>query len=367
MTVPMADLPAQYTALKPELDAAITQVMSTGGFILGPTVTTCEAQIAQLCGARHGIGVGNGTDALLLSLMALGIGPGDEVITPPFTFVATVETVVLLGATPVFADIDPVHFTLDPADVARKLTPRTKAIVPVHLFGQLADMEGLRAFGLPLIGDGAQAIGAAQHGHEVAWWSELTTLSFYPTKNLGAAGDGGMILTNDDTLADKLRLLRFHGSGGKYDYHLVGVCSRLDALQAAILNVKLPHLTPWNEARRANATYYDQALAGLDGLVLPTTQAGNVHTFHQYTVRVLEGKRTALKAFLAERGITTGIFYPVALHLAPAYTERFGGKFGDHPESERACEEVLSLPIYPELSVDQRVYVAENIRAFFAN
>lgn len=365
MTVPMADLPAQYTALKPELDAAIARVMSTGGFILGPTVTACETQVAALCGAKHGIGVGNGTDALLLSLMALGIGPGDEVITPPFTFVATVETVVLLGATPVFADIDPVHFTLDPADVARKLTPRTKAIVPVHLFGQLADMEGLRAFGLPLIGDGAQAIGAAQHGQEVAQWSELTTLSFYPTKNLGAAGDGGMILTNDDALAARLRLLHFHGSGGKYDYHLVGVCSRLDALQAAILNVKLPHLAAWNEARRTNAAFYDQALADIEGLVLPKTRAGNVHTFHQYTVRVPNGTRAPLKAFLAERGIATGIFYPVALHLAPAYAERFGGKLGDHPESERACEEVLSLPIFPELSEAQRVSVVESIHAFF--
>lgn len=365
MTVPMADLPAQYTALKSELDTAISSVMATGGFILGSTVATCEAQIAAVCGARHGIGVGNGTDALLLSLMALGVGPGDEVITPPFTFVATVETVVLLGATPVFADIDPRHFTLDPADVARKITPRTKAIVPVHLFGQLADMEGLRAFGLPLIGDGAQAIGAAQNATEVAGWTELTTLSFYPTKNLGAAGDGGMILTSDDTLAEKLRLLRFHGSGGNYDYHLVGVCSRLDALQAAILNVKLPHLATWNEARRVNAAFYNEALVGIEDLVLPATRVGNVHTFHQYTVRVLNGRRTALKAFLAERGIASGIFYPVALHLAPAYTKRFGGVSGDHPESERACAEVLSLPIFPELSEAQRVSVAESVRAFF--
>ena len=365
MTVPMADLPAQYTALKSELDAAISRVMATGGFILGPTVTALENQIAALCGAKHGIGVGNGTDALLLSLMALGVGPGDEVITPPFTFVATVETVVLLGATPIFADIDPVHFTLDPADVAKKITPRTKAIVPVHLFGQLADMEGLRGFGLPLIGDGAQAIGSAQQGKEVAQWSELTTLSFYPTKNLGAAGDGGMILTNDDALAAKLRLLHFHGSGGKYDYHLVGVCSRLDALQAAILSVKLPHLAVWNEARRTNAAFYDQALAGIEGLVLPKTRAGNVHTFHQYTVRVLANRRAALKVFLAERGIATGIFYPVALHLAPAYTQRFGGASGDHPKSERACVEVLSLPIFPELSEAQRVYVAQSVRDFF--
>lgn len=365
MKVAMADLPAQYSQLKTEIDTAVSSILASGGFILGPLVSACEERIASLCGAQHGIGVGNGTDALLLSLMALGIGPGDEVITPPFTFVATVETVVLLGATPVFADIDPVHFTLDPADVARKLTARTKAIVPVHLFGQLADMPALRAFGIPLIGDGAQAIGALQDGREVAQWSELTTLSFYPTKNLGAAGDGGMVLTNDDALAERLRLLRFHGSGGKYDYHMVGVCSRLDALQAAILNVKLPHLSDWNAARRKNAAFYDQALTGIGGLVLPQTRLGNIHTFHQYTVRVLGGRRDELKAFLADQGVSTGIFYPVALHLAPAYRERFSGREGDHPESERACGEVLSLPIFPELSEPQLVYVAEKVRAFF--
>lgn len=365
MKVPMADLSAQYTQFKEEIDTAVSSVLSTGGFILGPTVAACEEHIAEICGVAHGIGVGNGTDALLLSLMALGIGPGDEVITPPFTFVATVETVVLLGATPVFADIDPVYFALDPADVARKITPRTKAIVPVHLFGQLADMTALRSFGLPLIGDGAQAIGATQNGKGVAHWSELTTLSFYPTKNLGAAGDGGMILTDDDDLAERLRLLRFHGSGGKYDYRLVGVCSRLDALQAAILNVKLPHLAAWNEARLANANFYTEALSGIADLVLPATLPGNLHTFHQYTVRVLQGHRDTLKAFLADLGVASGIFYPVALHLAPAYRERFGGAEGDHPESERACSEVLSLPIFPELSEPQRVHVAKSVRQFF--
>lgn len=365
ISVPMADLTAQYAHLKGEIDAAVTQVLSTGGFILGPTVSGLEAKIAALCGVRHGIGVGNGTDALLLSLMALGVGPGDEVITPPFTFVATVETVALLGATPVFADIDPVYFTLDPEKVAAKITPKTKAIVPVHLFGQLADMTALRALGIPLIGDGAQAIGAAQHGKAVAGWTDITTLSFYPTKNLGAAGDGGMILTDDDALAERLRLLRFHGSGGNYDYHLVGVCSRLDALQAAIIDVKLPHLEAWNEARRQNAAFYDEALANIAGLILPETMPGNQHTYHQYTVRVLDGRRAALKAFLAERGIATGVFYPVALHLAPAYRTRFGSQEGDFPESERACAEVLSIPIYPELAAAQRSQVAENIRLFF--
>jgi dTDP-4-amino-4,6-dideoxygalactose transaminase len=361
----MADLTRQYTALKSQIDAAVTEVLASGGFILGPGVAAFEQRVAALCGVKHAIGVGNGTDALLLSLLALDIKPGDEVITPPFTFVATVETVVLLGATPIFADIDPVHFTLDPKCVAQKITPKTKAIIPVHLFGQIAEMSALRAFGLPLIGDGAQAIGATQNNTPLGQLTDITTLSFYPTKNLGAAGDGGMVLTDNDALAERLRLLRLHGSGGKYDYYLVGVCSRLDALQAAILDVKLPHLEAWNAARRDNAAYYDSALASCSGLILPQTLPGNLHTYHQYTVRVLNSRRDALKAFLAEKNIATGVFYPTALHLAPAYQQRFGGAVGDYPESELACTEVLSLPIYPELSESQRRRVAESLCQFF--
>jgi dTDP-4-amino-4,6-dideoxygalactose transaminase len=368
MTVPMADLAAQYRALQTQIDAAVSEILSSGGFILGPTVAAFERDVAAACGATHGIGVGNGTDALLLSLMALGVGPGDEVITPPFTFVATVETVALLGAVPVFADIDPITFNIDPEQVAKKLTPKTRAIVPVHLFGQLADMTRLSSLAadhrVPLLGDGAQAIGSTHAGQGVASWAALTTLSFYPTKNLGAAGDGGMVLTSDDALAERLRLLRFHGSGGGYDYRAVGVCSRLDALQAAILAVKLPHLDGYNAARRANASFYDAALAGIDGLILPHCVPGNIHTYHQYTVRVTGGRRDALKAFLAAQGIASGVFYPQALHLAPAYAA-LGNRAGDFPEAERACAEVLSLPVFPELAAQARDRVATAVRTFF--
>lgn len=371
MRVPMADLPAQYAALREEIDAAVHGVLSTGNFILGATVERFERDVAAYCGARHGIGVGNGTDALLLALMALGIGPGDEVVTPSFTFVATVETVVLLGATPVFADIDPQTFLLDPARVAEKITDRTKAILPVHLFGQAADLDALHALaaprGIPILADGAQSIGSDSQGIPVGAQTPLTTLSFYPTKNLGAAGDGGMVLANDDALAARLRLLRFHGSSGTYDYREVGVCSRLDAIQAAILQVKLARLDAWTDQRRANAAFYDHALAGIDGLTLPLCRPGLHHTYHQYTVRVGGGRRDPLKAFLAEREIASGVFYPVALHLAPAYRDRFGGRPGDHPEAERACAEVLSIPIYPELSEAQRDAVARSVREFFTS
>jgi dTDP-4-amino-4,6-dideoxygalactose transaminase len=374
MKVPLANLPAQYAALKAEMDAALLSALADGAFVLGTTpaanerVETLEQNVAAFCGANHGIAVNSGTDALLLSLMALNIGPGDEVITTPFTFVATVETVALLGATPIFADIDPVTFNLDAAKVAEKITPRTKAILPVHLFGQMADMTALAevacAHDIPLIGDAAQAIGCAHAGKLVAEWSLLTTLSFYPTKNLGAAGDAGMVLTNDDSLNAKLRALRFHGSSGPYRYQYVGICSRLDGLQAAILNVKLPHLAGWNEARRQNAAYYAQALANVDGICLPETRADNVHTYHQYTIRVGNGKRDALRAYLAEQGVSSGIFYPAPLHLEAAYL-RYGGKPGGFPESERACIEVLSLPVIPELTPEQREYVATKIRSYF--
>ena len=368
LDVPMADLRAQYAGLKAEIDGAVSRVLESGGFILGDVVADLEAEVAGLCGAEHGIAVNSGTDALLLSLMALGVGPGDEVITPPFTFVATAETIALLGATPVFADIEPTTFNLDPDRVTEKITSRTRALLPVHLFGQLADMETLTRLGaahdLPLIGDAAQAIGSAQRGRPVGRWSALTTLSFYPTKNLGAAGDGGMVLTSDAGLAEKLRYLRFHGSKGTYRYKYVGLCSRLDALQAAVLSVKLPHLAAWNEARRANAGFYDAAFADLPGLRAPRCLPENLHTYHQYTLRVPDGGRDALRGFLRERGVGSGVFYPEPLHLQEAYAH-LGGREGDFPESERACREVLSLPIMPELSEPQREHVAASVRAFF--
>jgi dTDP-4-amino-4,6-dideoxygalactose transaminase len=374
MKVPLADLPAQYAALKTEMDAAVLAALQNGAFVLGTTpaanevVEKLEQGVAEYCGAKHGIAVNSGTDALLLSLMALGVGAGDEVITPPFTFVATVETVALLGATPVFADIDPITFNLDPVKVAEKINPRTKAILPVHLFGQMADMTALNELaekhGLPIIGDAAQAIGCSHHGREVGAWSRLTTLSFYPTKNLGAAGDGGMILTDDDELNARIRSIRFHGTVGPYRYRYVGVCSRLDGMQAAVLNVKLPHLPDWNEKRRVNAAYYLQHLGDVDGICLPVCRPENIHTYHQFTIRVPNGNRDALRAFLGERGVATGIFYPYPLHLEEAYLP-YGGKPGDYPESERACVEVLSLPVIPELTPEQRDYVVESVRAFY--
>jgi len=366
----MADLRAHYESLRAEIEPAILAQLASGAYILGETLAGLEARIAAVCGVKHGVGVNNGTDALLLSLMALDLRPGDEVITSPFTFVATVETIALLGARPVFADIDPATFNLDPGAVAHAITPRTRAILPVHLFGQMADMTALcalaRAHDLPLIGDAAQAIGCAHRDQPVGQWSELTTLSFYPTKNLGAAGDGGMVVTDDDGLAERLRYLRFHGSKGTYRYKYVGICSRLDAIQAAVLSVKLPHLDAWNEKRRDNAAFYDRALVGLPGLTLPCAQPGNVHTYHQYTLRIASGpaRRDALKAFLAARGVASGVFYPGPLHLEEAYRS-LGGRPGDFPHAERACREVLSIPIVPELSSAQRDHVAASVRAFF--
>ncbi|MBC8139225.1 MAG: DegT/DnrJ/EryC1/StrS family aminotransferase [Fibrella sp.] len=368
MKVSMADLPAQYAALKSEIDAAVLDVLATGMFGLTPATAELETRIAEMSGVRFGVALNSGTDALLLSLMALDLKPGDEVITTPFTFVATAETIALLGLTPVFADIDPLTYNLDPVDTERKITPRTKAIIPVHLFGQMADMTELTALSqthnLPLIGDAAQAIGCYHHGAEVAKWSLLSTLSFFPTKNLGAAGDGGMVLTDDEELAEKLRYLRFHGSKGTYRYKYVGLCSRLDAVQTAVLQVKLPHIASWNEARRQNAAYYDTAFQEIKGLVTPYTVPGNVHTYHQYTLRITQGRRDDLKAFLAERGIGSGVYYPGSLHLEEAYLA-YGGKPGDLPHSETATGEVLSIPIMPELKPEHREYVARTVREFF--
>lgn len=372
--VPLANLPAQYAALKTEMDEAVLGALRDGAFVLGTTpaanavVEKLESDVAEFCGAKHGIACNSGTDALLLSLMALDIGPGDEVISPPFTFVATIETVALLRATPVFADIDPTTFNIDPVKIEEKITPRTKAIMPVHLFGQMADMGAIeeiaQRYSLPIIGDAAQAIGCSHRDKLVAEWSRLTTLSFYPTKNLGAAGDAGMVLTNEDALNDKLRSLRFHGTVGPYKYGYVGVCSRLDGMQAAVLNVKLPHLADWNEARRQNAAYYDRELAGVPGLILPRHAPENVHTYHQYTVRIPNGKRDTFRAYLNEHGIASGIFYPHPLHLAEAYLA-YGGKPGDFPEAERACTEVLSLPVIPELTEEQRAHLVETVKAYF--
>jgi len=370
MIVPMADLQAQHRALKTELTEAFEQVMATCDFGgLGENTTKLEQEIAEICGAKHGLGVNSGTDALLLSLLAMGVGPGDEVITSPFSFIATGETICLAGAIPVFADIDPHTFNLDPEAVQAKITGCTKVILPVHLFGQIADMTRLtqiaRPRGITLLGDAAQAIGATHQGLALGSWGDANTLSFYPTKNLGACGDGGMVLTDRDDLAERIKLLRFHGSGGGYFHKAIGYCSRLDGMQAALLRVKARRLHDWNETRRHNAALYDAALSSLEGqIVLPCAEQGNYHIYHQYTVRVPEGQRDALQKHLAAHGVQSAIYYPLPIHLQEAYAF-LGYKAGDLPEAELASREVLSLPVHPDLSSEQVEYTAEMVRAFF--
>ena len=365
MRVPMADLVAQYQSIKTEVDSAVREVMETGRFILGENVKCLEEEIAQFCGAAHGVGVNSGTDAIALALAAVGVGHGDEVITTPFTFVATSEVIALLGAKPVYADIDPVTFNLDPAQIESKITDNTKAILPVHLYGRAADVERIseiaRSRGLKVIYDGAQAIGAEALGKPIGAHGDGVTLSFFPTKNLGAAGDGGMVLTGDEELAEKVRSLRFHGSGGSYAYRHVGYCSRLDAIQAAILRTKLPHLESWTESRRRHAAEYSHLLRD-EPLTLPEEDGRGRHVYHQFTIRCAD--RDRLKEYLKSRDVDTGVYYPGPLHLEEAY-RYLGYKPGDFPEAERACREVLSLPIFPEMTEQQLAHVACAIRCFY--
>jgi len=369
MRVPLADLPAQHKELRPELNKAFDEVMESCQFILGQNVTAFEKEMAELSGTKFGLGVNSGTDALLLSILALGIGAGDEVITTPFTFVATAETICLAGATPIFADIDAATFNLDADSVRSKITPRTKAIMPVHLFGQTADMtafaEIAKEYNIPIIADGAQAIGASFGGRPIGELAPLTTLSFFPTKNMGACGDAGLILTDDADLAEQIRLLRFHGSGGGYIYKKIGYCTRLDELQAAFLRVKLRYLEQWNDSRRANAAAYSTGLAGLEEhVVLPAEIEGGLHVYHQYTLRVLSGRRDGLQAFLKENGIGCAVYYPLALHLQEAYNS-LGYQENDLPISEQTCREVLSIPIHQGLEDDQVGYVIDKVQEFF--
>jgi len=371
--VPLLDLTRQYAAVQEEIDRAIRRVLASGRFILGPEVEAFERKIAAYCGVEHAIGVASGTDALLLSLRALGIGPGDKVIVPSFTFFATAGVVHNVGATPVFADIDPRTYNIDPEHVREllrdaRLAEEVKAIIPVHLYGQMADMDELMAiaseYDLYVIEDAAQAIGAEYKGKKAGTIGHLGCFSFFPTKNLGAYGDGGMVITDDEELAERVRMLRVHGAKPKYYHHFVGYNSRLDALQAAILRVKLAHLDSWTQARREIADRYDELLSGIDGLATPHRAPGRTHIFHQYTVRVLDGRRDALQEFLKDRGIGAQVYYPLPLHLQPCF-RGLGYREGDLPESERASREVLSLPMFPELSEAEQEYVAQNVREFF--
>jgi dTDP-4-amino-4,6-dideoxygalactose transaminase len=353
MNVPLLDLKAQYAGIKDEVLAAVGDVLDSQVCILGPKVEELEERIAALSDCKFGVGVSSGTDALLAALMALEIGPGDEVITTPFTFFATAGCVTRLGATPVFVDIDPRTYNMDPQLIERAITPQTKAIIPVHLFGQMCDMDPImeiaRRHSLFVIEDAAQAISSTYKGRKAGSIGTVGCFSFYPTKNLGGAGDGGMLVTNDAELNERLMVMRNHGSKPKYYHRVVGGNFRLDSLQAAILLVKLPHLEAWSEGRRRNAAIYDQELAG-SPIGIPWVHANTTSIYNQYVIRV-QG-RDELIAHLQAAQIGSEIYYPVPLHLQECF-RNLGYKEGYLPESERAAHEVLALPIYPELSREQ--------------
>jgi dTDP-4-amino-4,6-dideoxygalactose transaminase len=368
MKVPMLDLSEQYQGLRSEVLEVLDQVMGSSRFILGDNVKKLEQDIAKFSNVAHGIGVGNGSDAIHIALQALGIGPGDELITTTFTFFATGGAIVRVGATPVYVDIDPETFNIDPVKVEEAITEKTKAIIPVHLYGQMADMETLAKIAekhnLVIVEDAAQAIGAKQNGKSVGELSSAATYSFFPTKNLGAYGDGGMIVTNNDDVAEKTGVIRVHGSKPKYYHHVLGYNSRLDELQAAVLNVKFPHLEEWGELRRQKAENYTHLLNETLGDLVktPVEKEGNYHVFHQYTIRV--EKRDELQKFLNEQGVQTMIYYPLPLHLQPVF-ENLGYKKGDLPVAEKAANEALSLPMFPELKTEQQEYVVAKIAEFY--
>jgi dTDP-4-amino-4,6-dideoxygalactose transaminase len=368
--IPLCDLHAQYQELQPQLEEAIRRVLASGQVILGPEVAALEAEIADYCGAGHAIGCASGSDALLLAIQALGIGPGDEVILPPFTFFATAGAVCRSGARPVFADIDPITFNLDPAQVAAKITPRTRAILVVHLFGQCADMGPLWTLAerhhVPIIEDAAQAIGAEYQGKRTGTLGGIACFSFYPTKNLGAYGDAGMVVTNDPDWAERMACLRVHGMEPKYYHKYLGWNARLDAIHAAMLRVKLPHLDRWIAARQAIAARYDMLIEQYsleDFLYRPTIAPQRRHVFNQYTVRVAAGLRDALVAHFKRERIGCEIYYPVPLHLQECLGY-LGYRPGDFPHSEEACGAVLSLPMFPELTVPQQERVIQSAAAF---
>ncbi len=371
MKVPLLDLRAQQEPLREAINHAIGRILDTTQFVLGAEVAELEREIAAYSNCEFGIGCASGTDALLLALMALGVGAGDEVITTPFSFFATVSSITRLGATPVFVDIDPLTYNLNVSQIEAEITQRTKAIMPVHLFGQCAEMDELiklsEKYDIPLVEDAAQAIGAEDAGRRAGEMSAIGCFSFYPSKNLGGAGDGGMLTTNNPALAHKLSVLRVHGSEVKYYHKFVGLNSRLDGLQAAILRVKFPHLDGWSAARQRNAQTYRKLFldAGLaEHLGLPFERENVRHIYNQFTIRVFGEKRDALKKFLTENEIGTDIYYPVPLHLQECF-EYLGYKAGDLPESERAAKETLALPIYPELTAEQQQYVVAKIGEFF--
>jgi dTDP-4-amino-4,6-dideoxygalactose transaminase len=363
--VPLLDLEAQYRPLRDEILAAVTRVCDSGRYILGPEVEALERELERTLGVAHAITVSSGTDAILATLMALGVGPGDEVITPTYSFFATAGCVARVGATPKFVDIDPSTCNVDPEAVRRAITPRTRAIIPVHLYGQMADMTALmdiaNAHGIPVIEDACQAIGAEQHGRQAGTIGTAGCFSFFPSKNLGAFGDGGLVTTNDDKLAHEITLLRNHGAEPKYFHKRIGGNFRLDAIQAAVLRVKLPHLHRWTEARRANARRYHELFtaAGIASrVVLPTETPGYRHIFNQYVIRVPD--RDRVRASLTAQGIGTEIYYPVPFHLQECFAS-LGHQRGDFPHAEDAADTTLALPIYGELTLEQQQAVVSGI------
>ena len=363
--VPQLDLAAQYASIGQEIRAAVEKVLASQQFILGSEGAALETEIAHLCGVAYGVGVASGTDALILALRACGVRAGDEVILPPFTFVATGSAVSAIGAKPVFADIRPDTYNLDPSDLSRRITSKTKAIIAVHLYGLSADMDPILNFAreknLRVIEDNAQSIGATYKGRKTGSLSDAACMSFYPTKNLGAYGDAGMLVTNSSELAARLRTLRNHGQTTKYVSSEPGWNSRLDEIQAAILRVKLRHLPAWQRARQAHAAAYSKLLQGIPGIAPPLVPENYEHVFHQYTVRV--ERRDALQKALHERNIGSAVYYPVPLHLQLLYAS-LGHKAGDFPHSEHAAQEVISLPMYPELRFEQITRVAESVAEF---
>ncbi|HTY07975.1 MAG TPA: DegT/DnrJ/EryC1/StrS family aminotransferase [Candidatus Edwardsbacteria bacterium] len=362
----LLDLVAQYQTIKPEIDEAIAKVVSTGGFILGKTVEDFEAAVASFTGVKYGIGVNSGTDALYLALKAAGVGPGDEVITTPFTFIATAEVITWIPAKPVFVDVCPDTLNIDPAKIEAAITPKTKAIMPVHIYGQAADMDEIMAIAkkhnLAVVEDCAQSLGASYKGKQTGSIGQIAGLSFFPSKNLGAYGDGGMILTGDEAMARECKVLRQHGSDKKYHHVKIGVNSRLDALQAAVLAVKLKHLADWNKARRQKAAYYNERFKGVGDIRTPEARPYNEAIYHQYTLRT--AKRDAMVEHLNKAGVPNAVHYPIPLHLQPAFDFLKQGK-GTFPVAEAAASQVFSLPIYPEITKEQQDQVVGAIAAFF--
>lgn len=365
MQVRLLDLKAQYATIRDEVMQAIGEVCESQALALGPAVADFEQKIAAYCQCKYAVGVSSGTDALLVSLMALDIKPGDEVITTPFTFFATAGCIVRAGAKPVFVDVEPDTFNIDPAGIEAKITDRTKAVIPVHLFGQAAKMEAItgiaKKHNLAVIEDAAQAIGASRDGVMCGGFGDCGCFSFYPTKNLGAFGDGGLVTTNDQALAQKIKILRDHGQNPRYFYGMIGGNFRLDGIQGAVLAVKLRHLESWNEKRKQNAAFYNDIFSGTV-IKPPRIDAGNICIYHQYTVTVPD--RDRLQKYLAERNIGSAVFYPKPLHLQDCFSDLGYGP-GDFPVTERLCSEVLSLPIYPELTRQQLEYVAGTMLKFY--